>query len=45
MAEIKNHTLSFGCARPRCGLDLAGAKPACAEIERSPLFAARVAHG
>jgi hypothetical protein len=41
MAEIKNYTLNFGCGRALCGIDfadakssLAGAKPACAEVQR-----------
>jgi hypothetical protein len=45
MADIKNDTLNFGCGRPLCGLDFAGAKSAFAEIERSSLCAAEVRHG
>ncbi len=40
MAEIKNYTLNFGSGRPLRGLDFAGAKSACAEVQRSPLFGA-----
>jgi hypothetical protein len=45
MADIKNYTLNFGCGRARRAPDFAGAKSACAEIERSPLFATGVSHG
>ncbi len=34
MAEIKNYTLKFGYGRALCALNFAGAKLACAEIER-----------
>ena len=34
MAEIKNYTLKFGSGRAHCALNFAGAKLACAEIER-----------
>lgn len=45
MADIKNYTLNFGCGRPLCGLNLADAKLAFAEIERSPLTSTRGAYG
>jgi hypothetical protein len=45
MAEIKNCTLDFGSGRALRALDFAGAKSACAEIERSPLTAERGANG
>ena len=34
MAEIKNYTLNFDYGRSLRELDFAGAKSACAEIER-----------
>jgi hypothetical protein len=34
VAEIKNYTLNFGSGRAHCALNFAGAKLACAEIER-----------
>jgi hypothetical protein len=45
MAEIKNCTLNFGCGRARCALDFAGAKSACAEVQRGPLHAVEGSHG
>ena len=45
MADIKNYTLNFGFGRPLRGLNLAGAKSACAEVERSLLTATRVLYG
>jgi len=45
MAEIKNYTLNFGCGRPLRGPDFAGAKSACAEVQRGPCPAAGVLHG
>ncbi len=45
MAEIKNYTLNFGFGRPLGGLDFAGAKSACAEVERGSRRAVRVLYG
>jgi hypothetical protein len=44
MADIKNYTLNFGCGT-RCALDLAGAKSAFAELQRSPLALIVVLYG
>ena len=44
MAEIKNYTLNFGCGT-RCALDFAGAKSACAEVQRDSLSSTMVAYG
>ena len=34
MADIKNYTLNFGSGRALRALDFAGAKSACAEVQR-----------
>jgi hypothetical protein len=34
MADIKNYTLNFGSGRALGALDFAGAKSACAEVQR-----------
>lgn len=40
MVDIKNYTVNcFGYGRARCALNFAGAKLACAEIERGSLTA------
>jgi hypothetical protein len=44
MAEIKKYTLNFGCGT-RCALDFAGAKSACAEVQRGSLSAGVGGHG
>ncbi len=45
MADIKNYTLNFGCGRALRALDFAGAKSACAEVQRGPLTACTVLYG
>jgi len=45
MADIKNYTLNFGYGRVLRTLNLACAKLAFAEIERSPLTSTRGAYG
>jgi hypothetical protein len=45
MAENKNYTLNFGFGRPLCGLNLACAKLACAEVQRIALPARVIVYG
>ena len=45
MAEIKNDTLNCGFGRALRGPDFAGAKSACAEVQRGSLTASMVAYG
>jgi hypothetical protein len=45
MAEIKNYTLHFCFGRLLRSLDFAGAKSACAEVERGTLPTSRVVYG
>ncbi len=45
MADIKNYTLNFGSGRALRALNLAGAKLAFAEVQRSSLTAQAGAHG
>ncbi len=45
MAEIKNYTLNFGSGRPLRGLDFAGAKSACTEVERGLRSPTMVSYG
>ena len=45
MADIKNYTLNFGSGRALRALDFAGAKSACAGIERVHGAGGAVSHG
>lgn len=45
MADIKNYTLNFGSGRALRALDFAGAKSACAEVERGSLATCWVLYG
>ena len=45
MADIKSYTLNFGSGRALRALDFAGAKSACAEVQRDLRMQAEVLRG